>query len=66
MKKLKTELEAYEKKEVELYLQGKKSTPKKIAKACTAAEDGTYMREYECDADGKVRRLRFQWIKTDR
>lgn len=63
-KKLTTELKAYEKKGIELLLDSHKASPKKIARACIAAEEGSYMREYECDANGKVKRLRFQCIKN--
>ena len=65
-KKLKAELKAYQKKGIELQLGNEKSSPKKIVKACSTAEEGTYMREYECDANGRVKRLSFQWIKSDR
>ncbi len=65
-KKLKAELKAYQRKGIELQLGNEKSSPKKIAKACITAEEGTYMREYECDANGRVKRLSFQWIKSDR
>lgn len=65
-KRLKAELKAYQKRGIELQLDNEISSPKKIVKACIAAEEGSYMREYECDADGRVRRLSFHWIRSDR
>ena len=43
---IKKELDIYRKRGVDLYLEGKASTPGTIAKACAVAEHGTYMRDY--------------------
>ena len=65
-KKLTNELKAYRRQGVELMLSARQASPKEIAAACTTAEEGSYMREYECDASGKISRLNFQHISSDR
>ena len=65
-KTLKHELKAYRRQGVELTLNARQASPKEIAAACTTAEEGSYMREYECDASGKISRLNFQHISLDR
>ena len=65
-KKLTNELKAYRRQGVELMLNAHKASPKEIAAACTTAEEGSYMRDYECDASGKISRLNFQHILSDR
>ena len=47
-------------------LNAHKASPKEIAAACTTAEEGSYMRDYECDSSGKISRLNFQHILSDR
>ena len=61
-RKLTLELEDYEKKGISLYLDGRPSSPDRIARACQLAEDGAYMRDYTMDADGKVARVEFDYI----
>ena len=65
-KKLTNELKAYGRQGVELMLNARQASPKEIAAACTTAEEGSYMRDYECDASGKISRLNFQHILSDR
>ena len=65
-KKLTNELKAYRRQGVELMLNARQASPKEIAAACTTAEEGSYMREYECDASGRISRLNFQHISSDR
>ena len=65
-KKLTNELKAYRRQGVELMLNARQASPKEIAAACTTAEEGSYMRDYECDASGKISRLNFQHILSDR
>ena len=43
---LRYELEAYSSQGVQLYLNGRESTVKRIAKAQRLAEEGEYMRDY--------------------
>ena len=40
------ELEAYRKNQIELILNGKRSSPVEIATACMVQEEGSYMRDY--------------------
>lgn len=65
-KKLTNELKAYRRQGVELMLNARQASPKEIAAACTTAEEGSYMRDYECDASGKITRLNFHHIISDR
>ena len=65
-KKLTNELKAYRRQGVELMLNARQASPKEIVAACTTAEEGSYMRDYECDASGKISRLNFQHILSDR
>ena len=65
-KKLTNELKAYRRQGVELMLNARQASPKEIAAACTTAEEGSYMRDYEGDASGKISRLNFQHILSDR
>ncbi|MBU5479617.1 hypothetical protein [Blautia sp. MSJ-19] len=63
LKPLKNELENYRKNGVSLYLDGKPSTPKSIAKACMIAEEGSYMRDYTEDEKGHIARVDFDHIR---
>lgn len=65
-KKLTNELKAYRRQGVELMLNARQASPKEIAAACTTAEEGSYMRDYECDDSGRISRLNFQHILSDR
>ena len=65
-KTIKHELKAYRRQGVGLTLNARQASPKEIAAACTTAEEGSYMREYECDASGRISRLNFQHISSDR
>jgi hypothetical protein len=53
------ELEIYREMGIPLYLNGKKSTPKRIEKAYRIAEEGVYMRDYIQDDTGKLKGLSF-------
>jgi hypothetical protein len=65
MKPLKKELEAYQKCGIELYLNGKPSSPKAIAKACIIAEGCSYMRDYTEDEKGRIATVRFDPVALD-
>lgn len=56
------ELKAYSSQSVRLVLEGQKSTPDEIAKACMVLEEGCYMREYIGDDDGKIVELWFDKV----
>ena len=62
-KTLRRELKLYRENGVSLYLNGKPSTPKKIAKACQIAEDGVYMRDYTEDEEGHIACVSFDLIR---
>ena len=63
---LTNELKAYRRQGVELMLNARQASPKEIAVACTTAEEVSYMRDYECDESGRISRLNFQHILSDR
>lgn len=60
--KLTKELREYKNKRVNLYLEGRDSTPHEIANACTVMEEGSYMREYVSNEDGVIIEIRFNKI----
>lgn len=60
---LRTELEDYEERGVELWLDGLPSTPKSIIKAHMIAEEGTYMRDYVQNEDGEVSGIHFNLVQ---
>lgn len=62
-KPLKRELECYKEQGIALYLNGIPSSPKSIAKACTVAEGGGYMRDYGEDEHGRIARVNFDFIR---
>lgn len=60
---LRYELEAYSSQGIQLLLNGRKSTPKRIEKAYRIAEEGEYMRDYIQDEKGKIKGLSFDFVK---
>ena len=50
---------------VPLYLNGRESTPKRIARAYRIAEEGDYMRDYIQDENGKVQGLSFDYVQDE-
>lgn len=62
---LKKELKSYDKQGIELWLNGDRSTPKEILKACMVQEAGTYMRDYVTDEKGAIREIRFDLIRKE-
>lgn len=69
--KFMSELKGYRDSGIPLYLDGNPSSPKAIVKAHTnvlrIAESGTYtyMRDYEENEEGEVKRLSFDLIKKE-
>ena len=57
------ELRIYDDSGIALCLNGSKSTPEAIAKACELAETGSYMRDYVENKEGEVEELSFDLIK---
>lgn len=66
MKPLKKELKAYRENGIALYLNGKPSDPKTIAKACMIAEGCGYMRDYTEDEKGRIAKVSFDYIKNNK
>lgn len=60
---LRTELENYRKQGVELWLDGRPSTPRTITRAHMIAEEGSYMRDYIQSEDGKVSGIHFNLVR---
>lgn len=60
------ELEVYREMGVPLYLNGEKSTPRRIEKAYKIAEEGVYMRDYIQDDKGKLKGLSFDFVKEEK
>lgn len=59
------ELEIYREMGIPLYLNGKKSTPKRVEKAYRIAEEGVYMRDYIQDDTGKLKGLSFDFVREE-
>ncbi len=60
---LRRELDMYARQGISLCLDGEPSTPKKIARACSVAEEGMYMRDYVQNERGELEKLEFDLIK---
>lgn len=54
-----TELDAYEKKGVDIILDGYHASALQIVTAHMTKEEGTYMRDYVMNRDGSIEELRF-------
>lgn len=59
------ELEKYREMGIPLYLNGRESTPGRIARAYRIAEEGDYMRDYIQDEEGRVQGLAFDYVQDD-
>ena len=59
------ELEEYREMGIPLYLNGRESTPGRIARAYRIAEEGDYMRDYIQDEEGRVQGLAFDYVLDD-
>ena len=57
--KLYTELEGYERNGVCLLMEGSHVSPMQVVRELMAREEGSYMRDYEMDADGYIESLSF-------
>lgn len=65
MEDLRRELREYRRQGIGLYLDGKSSTPKEIARACVIAENGTYMRDYGDNEGGEIRSINFEFVENE-
>ena len=66
MENLREELRAYHDAGVSLWLDGRPSTPKKIAKACVMCETSSYMRDYIQNEDNEITDIAFDIIKQQK
>ena len=62
---LRKELASYAEAGIDLWIDGSPNTPRKIEKALRVAEEGTYMRDYVLDDDGRLVRVAFDAVKTN-
>lgn len=62
---LRKELASYANAGIDLWIDGSPNTPKNIEKALHVAEEGTYMRDYVLDADGRLVRVAFDAVKQE-
>ncbi len=62
---LRKELDSYANAGIDLWIDGSPNTPRKIEKALRVAEEGTYMRDYVLDADGRLVRVAFDAVKQE-
>lgn len=61
-KELFSELDGYEKKGVQMELDGKPASPTQIVQAHMVQEYPEYMRDYELNEDGDVKKLCFYHV----
>ena len=47
---------------ISLYLDGERSDPRAIARACQIADGGGYMRDYTEDETGRIARVDFDFV----
>ena len=66
MENLREELRAYHDAGVFLWLDGRPSTPKKIAKACFMCETSSYMRDYIQNEKNEITDIAFDIIKQQK
>ncbi len=45
-----------------MYLEGETYSPEEIARVVTFAEEGSYMRDYKEDPEGKIRAIDFRFV----
>lgn len=64
MEGMKAELKKYHRQNVILSLNGNAASPGAIARACAAAEHGTYMRDY-IGSRGKLMQIDFVYVKEE-
>ena len=59
------ELTGYEKKKIDLKMEGIPASPMQIVQAHQMREGGTYMRDYILDDEGDIIELDFQGVRTE-
>ncbi len=60
---LQKELEKYDRMGIRLYMNGRRRSPRTIARACMIAEGEGYMRDYTEDNHGRITRVDFDHIR---
>lgn len=63
IKPLKKELKVYQKNGIQLFMDGKPSTPKDIGESLFSRVGGGYMRDYTEDETGRIARVDFDLIR---
>nr|WP_294494840.1 hypothetical protein [uncultured Mediterraneibacter sp.] len=58
-RRLYTELENYERRGVDISLDGNRASPLQIVTAHMTKEEGAYMRDYDMGMEGNIKALRF-------
>ena len=59
------ELEGYEKRGIDISLDGYHASALQIVTSHLTKEEGTYMRDYDIDRDGRIEALRFTDINEN-
>ncbi|MBQ9065293.1 MAG: hypothetical protein IJ123_07600 [Blautia sp.] len=49
---------------IPLFMDGRRKSPRSIARACTVAEGWGYMRDYRTDRDGHISRVDFDYVRN--
>ncbi len=62
---LRKELASYADAGIALWIDGSPNTPRKIEKAIRIAENGTYMRDYVVDEEGRLVRIAFDAVRQE-
>lgn len=60
------ELSDYEKYGIRMTMDGESASPMQITAAHMVKEEGTYMRDYLTDEDGRIKEIRFQKVKEEK
>ena len=65
-KELYSEMQTYERKGVRMVMDGYLVSPMQVVTAYMTKEEGTYMRDYVIDPDGKIESLIFTDVNHNR
>lgn len=61
-----TELSDYEKYGIRMTMDGVSASPMQITAAHMMKEEGTYMRDYLTDEDGRIKEIRFLKVNEEK
>ncbi|MDY3918723.1 MAG: hypothetical protein SOZ59_06930 [Candidatus Limivivens sp.] len=59
------ELQAYYREGIRLWLDGRPSNPRQIARACSTGEECSYMRDYIRDDEGEILGIGFDHVEKN-